>query len=134
VSEALDTAIRAQLLASADVAALVADRIYRDEVPQDGEFPCIVFFRSGGAPIQDFDGPIGTDVPIYEFQSLGYSRGEMWRIAIAVADALNGWRCVSPKVDSCSIESEGDGPDVEVPDSEEAIKTVVQTFQLWTET
>jgi hypothetical protein len=133
MSEVLDTAIRAQMLATASLTALVGNRIFLGTAPQGTTRPCVVFYRGGGGPLQAIDGPVGTSVPLYDITSIGETIGSARQVAAAVAVALDGWRCASPVIDQCTLDNQEDGPDEPVDDSEEGLKTVVQTYEIWTE-
>ena len=49
-------AIHARLVADIPLAALVADRVYFQQAPQDATYPLVVFFKSSGTPRWSFAG------------------------------------------------------------------------------
>ena len=130
----VDGTIQAKLVATSAVSDIVGTRAYLIDAPQTAAAPFLVFYRGGGGPLQTLSGPIATSELKYDVISVAKTIGQARSLAAAIAGALDGWsdKTVSPSIESCGMDSQEDGPLLLQDDSEEGLRTVVQTFTVWT--
>lgn len=72
--------------AHAPLTAIVGASIYRDAMPEDGQFPCVVFARSGTDPVVTLDGLKHAEFVTLQINCNAESGGT----ASALADAVEG--------------------------------------------
>lgn len=88
----IEDALRARLLADADVAALVATRVYPLKLPQGATFPAVVYQRisttSDGVAMESPVGPVRSRVQVTAW---GVTFSATRQLAEAVMHALHGW-------------------------------------------
>lgn len=80
------------LEADAAVAAVVDDRIYPIVLPQGAMLPAIVYQRISGPRAETMQGPSGLAWPRFQFVSVGATFGDAMAVAVAVRQALDGYR------------------------------------------
>jgi len=86
----LGEAIARYLMGYAGLIALVGDRIYPDELPQNPEYPAVTFTQSGEDEVETFTTPTTTMIgATYQFDCWASSRAG----AVAVAKQLRkAWK------------------------------------------
>ncbi|ENU80013.1 hypothetical protein F975_01765 [Acinetobacter sp. ANC 3789] len=76
------------LNANTDVAALVADRIYKDLAPENTQYPFVTWFITGGEPFNDIDEPATVDRLHLQVDCYGKNESEAYAVYKAVRSAL----------------------------------------------
>ena len=87
----IETGLNAHLLADGGVAAIVGDRVYPINVPQDVDLPAVAYMRISGAPDYTHDGESGLESARFQFtcEALTYSAAK--GLALAVRAAISGY-------------------------------------------
>lgn len=86
----IDEIVRQTLSAQADIASLVASRIYSTQAPQGTELPCIVYAQDQASrgPFMHMRGMTGLARVTYQISCLGTSLVDVRNLARAVRTAL----------------------------------------------
>lgn len=88
----IEDAIRAVLLADADVAALVSSRVWPVRLPQAGTLPAVVYQRiSTTAEPPALEAPVGPTRSRVQVSCWAATFGQARQLGEAVLGALNGW-------------------------------------------
>jgi hypothetical protein len=87
----MEEAIRARLLATAGVTALVSSRVYCGARPQAGALPDIIINRISGAPVYTDDGESGIASARLQIDCWGQTYGSAKNVARAVIASLSAF-------------------------------------------
>lgn len=85
-----ETELYAVLAASSGLAALVADRIYPDAIPEDKALPAVVYSRTATDPVLTIHGTKVAETAALSITAWSQTRTESEAVADAVAIALLG--------------------------------------------
>jgi hypothetical protein len=88
---AIEDALRAVLLGDADVAALVAARVYPIKLPQSAVFPAVVYQRVSTVGGFALGTPVGPTRSRVQLSAWAATYGQARQLGEAVVHALNGW-------------------------------------------
>jgi hypothetical protein len=88
----IERAVRAHLIATAGVQALVASRIHPFRAPQGAVPPFIVYQRISGERLHTLDGPTGRVHPRIQIDAYATTYPAARAIADAVRGALDGFQ------------------------------------------
>jgi hypothetical protein len=99
----LDDALRAWLLADASLAAVIADRIHPDKLPQGVIFPAVRFFQVSLTADYSHDGDANLDMTRYQFDCLAPNRPQANQVASLLRTALQGLKHI--RLDDIRFES-----------------------------
>lgn len=124
-------AIRKKLKSSAEVFALVGDRIHPVRLPQSTAYPAISFWALGQTPTHSLDGHSGVVDTTIQIDLWGESRLQLDELALAVFRALDSWRGVYEGVDIQQMFCDDAGQDVpEDSPLEPELKHVAMDFSV----
>ncbi|RZI79483.1 MAG: DUF3168 domain-containing protein [Rubrivivax sp.] len=84
----IEVDLRAALLASPTLVALVSGRVCIDEVPEDAPRPYIVFAKQSGNVDRGLDGKVHHETARIDIQCVGESRSQGIQLADLVREAL----------------------------------------------
>jgi hypothetical protein len=87
----MEEALRALLAGYAPLAALVAQRIYWNSIPQDAADPCVVLYKIAGGEGHHHQGPDGLFSGIVQIDVRAVSTTSMWAVSRAVRAKLDGY-------------------------------------------
>lgn len=82
--------LRMRLAGDAAIAALVADRIYTEVLPQKPVMPAVVFTAVSGDSDQALDGPTGVASVRLQVDAWADTRKAATKLALAVKDLIDG--------------------------------------------
>lgn len=106
------------------VTALVTQRIYPQRLPQNPEYPALVFRRVSGPQVHNLAGAAGRAVPRVQIDCYAETYTQMEALADAVKARLDGFRgtmttadspALSFVVDTCKLENSLDFDESDVP-------------------
>lgn len=120
--------LRTVLTGDAGVAALAADRVYTEVLPQAGVVPAVVFTEVSGDDDVALDGPTGTSARRVQVDSWGKSRADATALGLAVRGALSGHAGAAAGLDvqCCFLVAERWDFDAET-----ALYRTSQDFDVW---
>lgn len=84
----IQEALRAHLVADPDVTALVGQRIYADEIPQNAPHPAIAIYRVGRSEVHSKSGRANLITSTMQLTIASTKKTEVRQVADAVRDAL----------------------------------------------
>lgn len=107
----VETLMRAELIASANVVALVSARIYPQIAPQGAAMPYIVYQRISSVPERVATGTNATTETRIQFQIVDDNYDDARTLADYVKAALHGWTATSstPSISGCDLIMDLDG-------------------------
>ena len=82
--------LRMVLAGDAGVAAVAADRVYTEVLPQAAAVPAVVFTEVSGEDDVALDGPTGASARRVQVDSWGKSRADATALGLVVRGALSG--------------------------------------------
>jgi hypothetical protein len=121
--------LRRVLVADAGVAALAADRVYTEVLPQSPVVPAVVFTEVSGDEDVALDGPTGTRARRLQVDSWAKTRAEATSLALAVRGALAGHDGAAAGLVVESVFLVTERWDF---DSETALYRTSQDYEVWT--
>ncbi|MCE9635075.1 MAG: DUF3168 domain-containing protein [Planctomycetes bacterium] len=121
--------LRMVLTADARVAALAADRVYTEVLPQAGTVPAIVFTEVSGDEDYALDGPTGTSARRVQVDSWAKARADATALGLAVKAALSGHTGAAAGLDVQGVFLVAERWDF---DAESALYRTSQDFDVWT--
>lgn len=87
----IEDALRAVLIADADVAALVTARVWPMKLPQTATLPAVVYQRVSTIGGVGLAAPVGPTRSRVQFSAWAATFGQARQLGEAVVHALNGW-------------------------------------------
>ena len=91
----IEDALRATLLADADVAALVAARVWPMKLPQAPTYPAVVYQRISTTNGVALETPVGSTRSRVQVSCWALTFGQARQLGEAVVHTLNGWSGVA---------------------------------------
>ena len=121
--------LRMVLTGDAGVAALAADRVYTEVLPQAGVVPAVVFTEVSGEDDVALDGPTDVASRRVQIDSWGKTRADATALGLAVRVALSGHAGAAAGLDvqGCFLVAERWDYDAET-----ALYRTSQDFEIWT--
>lgn len=131
----IEEAINARLSSWPALAALIADRLYPMEAPQNAPAPYVIYQRITGSRLRSIQGVSGQANPQFQIDAYGITYAQAKAVAAQVRLALDGFRGVINLPDgtaeiirSCSLEMDRDLKDTT---AEPALFRVLHEFSFW---
>lgn len=121
----MHAAIYSILAANAGVTALVSTRIYKDEIPQNPTYPCVVFYQSDGWSEEALTSSSGIRYAEYEVMSFATTHLVASNVAEAVRTALNRYNGTSGGVVVLDIKING-----ESSEKDDSINVYLKSFDV----
>ena len=121
--------LRMMLTADAGVAALAADRVFTEVLPQAPIVPAVVFTEVAGDEDVALDGPTGASSRRVQVDSWAKTRAEATTLGLAVKAALAGHAGAAAGLDVQGVFLLSERWDF---DSESVIYRTSQDFEVWT--
>ena len=87
----IDAALMACLKSHAGLAALVADRIHFDDVPQGTPLPYVIVLDVSNPIDEDQQGPIDVEQPVKQLSAYAPTRSVAKAIALQLRAAVRAW-------------------------------------------
>jgi hypothetical protein len=120
--------LRLVLTGDAGVAAVAADRVYTEVLPQAGAVPAIVFTEVSGEDDIALDGPTGASARRVQVDSWGKTRADATALGLAVRAALAGHVGGAAGLDVQGVFLGSERWDF---DAETALYRTSQDFEVW---
>jgi hypothetical protein len=121
--------LRLLLTSDAGVAALAADRVYTEVLPQAPAVPAVVFTEVAGDDDVALDGPTGASSRRVQVDSWGKSRAEATALGLAAKAALAGHAGAAAGFSVEGVFLLSERWDF---DSESALYRTSQDYEVWT--
>ena len=87
----IDAALMTCLKAHAGLAALVADRIHFDDVPQGTPLPYVIVLDVSNPIDEDLQGPIDVEEPVKQLSAYATTRAGAKAVALQLRTAMRAW-------------------------------------------
>lgn len=120
--------LRRLLVEDPGVAALAADRVYTEVLPQAGAVPAVVFTEVSGEDDVALDGPTGASARRVQIDSWGRTRADATALGLAVRAALAGHVGAAAGLDVQGVFLVAERWDY---DAEAALYRTSQDFDVW---
>ena len=120
--------LRRLLVEDPGVAALAADRVYTEVLPQAGAVPAVVFTEVSGEDDVALDGPTGASARRVQVDSWGRTRADATALGLAVRAALAGHVGAAAGLDVQGVFLIAERWDF---DAETALYRTSQDFDVW---
>ena len=121
--------LRLLLAGDAGVAALAADRVYTEVLPQSPTVPAVVFTEVAGDEDVALDGPTGARSRRLQVDSWATTRAEATSLALAVKSAIAGHAGAAAGLDVQAVFLVTERWDF---DAETALYRTSQDYDVWT--
>jgi len=121
--------LRMVLTGDAGVAALAADRVYTEVLPQSPTVPAVVFTEVAGDEDYALDGPTGASSRRVQIDSWAKTRAEATALGLAVKGALAGHAGAAAGLDVQGVFFLTERWDF---DPETALYRTSQDYEIWT--
>jgi hypothetical protein len=121
--------LRMLLANDAGVAALAADRVYTEVLPQAPAVPAVVFTEVAGEDDVALDGPTGASSRRVQVDAWAKTRAEATALGLAVKSALAGHAGAAAGLDVQGVFLLAERWDL---DAESALYRTSQDFEIWT--
>jgi hypothetical protein len=129
----MEAALRALLTGYAPLVALVAQRIFWNEIPQATTDPCVVLYKISGAPSLHMQGTDRLEQSIVQINVRATSVTSMWAVRDAIVARLNALRVQQGTVDFKGIFLTSERQNSEKP-STVVYHTCQLDFDVWSGT
>ena len=121
--------LRLVLTTDARVAALAADRVFTEVLPQSPAVPAVVFTEVAGDEDYALDGPTGTSSRRVQIDAWAKTRAEATSLGLAVKGALSGHAGAAAGLDVQSVFFLTERWNF---DAETALYRTSQDYEVWT--